>query len=197
MDKPVSDSNQCFTLYDVSWEKFEAIEAALEDFPRIRLAYLDGTLDIMTLLSDEHEDGKTTIRKLLEVYLEQKNIRFYARGSKTIGNIRLGGRKEPDESYNLQTKKEIPDLVIQVVVTSGGVNVLEIYKRIQVPEVWFWRKGKLAVYRLQDEEYKQVDRSELLPELDLTLFVRCANIADQYDAVVEFRNVLHQRQAEA
>ncbi|MEG4010068.1 Uma2 family endonuclease [Microcoleus sp. Pol11C1] len=146
LDKPVSESNQCFTLYDVSWEKFEAIETALEDFPRIRLAYFDGTLDIMTPVSDEHEDGKTTIRKLLEVYLEEKSIRFYPRGSQTIGNIRLGGRKEPDESYNLQTKKDLPDLVIEVVVTSGGVNVLEIYKRVKIPEVWFWLAKRQAFH---------------------------------------------------
>lgn len=63
--------------------------------------------------------------------------------------------------------------------------------------MWFWRKGKLALYRLQDEEYKQVDRSELLPDLDLTLFVRCANIPDQYDAVVEFRNALRDRPEQA
>ena len=197
LDKPVSESNQCLTLYDVSWEKLEGIEAALEDVPNVRLAYLYGTLDIMSPLSVEHEDGKTVIRRLLEVYFEYKGIRFYTRGSKTLGSLQLGGRKEPDESFNLETQKEIPDIVIEVVVTSGRVNSLEIYRRVKVPEVWFWRKGKLALYRLRDEEYKQVERSELLPELDLTLFVRCANIPDQYDAVVEFRNQLRDRQEEA
>lgn len=196
LDKPVSESNQCFTLYDVTWEKFEAIEAALEGFPRIRLAYLDGTLDIMTPLSDEHEDGKSTISLLLEAYFQHARLRFYKRGSKTIGNIKLGGRKEPDESYNLQTKKDIPDLVIEVVVTSGGVNVLEIYKRVKVPEVWFWRKGRLSIYHLREQEYEQIEQSELLPELDLALFVRCANIPDQYDAVVEFRNALRDQKQE-
>ncbi len=194
LDKPVSESNQCLTLYDVSWEKLEAIEAALEDFPNVRLAYLYGTLDIMSPLSVEHEDGKTVIRRLLEVYFEYKGIRFYTRGSKTLGSLQLGARKEPDESFNLETKKEVPDIVIEVVVTSGGVNTLEIYRKIKVPEVWFWKKGKLAVYHLQDEEYKQVERSELLPDLDLTLFVRCANIPDQYDAVVDFRNQLREGQ---
>lgn len=197
LDKPVSESNQCLTLYDVSWEKLEAIEAALDDFQNVRLAYLYGTLDIMSPLSIEHEDGKTVIRRLLEVYFEYKGIRFYTRGSKTLGSIQLGARKEPDESFNLETKKEVPDIVIEVVVTSGGVNTLEIYRKIKVPEVWFWKKGKLAVYHLQDEEYKQVERSELLPELDLKLFVRCANIPDQYDAVVEFRNQLREVQEEA
>jgi Uma2 family endonuclease len=195
-DKPISESNQFLTLYNVSWEKLEAIEAALEDIPSVRLVYLDGTLDIMSPLSDEHEDGKSTISLLIDAYFQHAGLRFYKRGSKTLGNITLGGRKEPDESYNLPSKKDIPDLVIEVVVTSGGVNVLEIYKRIQVPEVWFWRKGRLSVYHLREQEYEQIERSELLPELDLALLVRCANIPDQYDAVVEFRNALRELKAE-
>lgn len=194
LEKPLSDSTQCITLYDVSWEKFEAIESALEGFAGVRLVYLDGTLDIMTPLSDEHEDGKSTIGWLLELYFIEKGIRAYARGSKTIGNIGLGGRKEPDESYNLHNKKDIPDLVIEVVVTSGGVNVLEIYRRIQVPEVWFWRKSQLSLYCLREQQYEQVEQSELLPELDLALLVRCANMPDQYDAILEFRNALRQQQ---
>ena len=194
LEKPLSDSSQCITLYDVSWEKFEAIESALEGFADVRLVYLDGTLDIMTPLSDEHEDGKSTIGRLLELYFIEKDIRSYARGSKTIGNIGLGGRKEPDESYNLEIKKDIPDLVIEVVVTSGGVNVLEIYRRIQVPEVWFWQKGKLSLYCLREQQYAQVEQSELLPELDLALLVKCANMPDQYDAILEFRNAIRQQQ---
>ena len=75
LDKPVSESNQCLTLYDVSWEKLEAIETALEDIPSVRLVYLYGTLDIMSPLSVEHEDGKTVIRRLLEVYFEYKGIK--------------------------------------------------------------------------------------------------------------------------
>jgi len=187
-----SNTNQCITLYDVSWEKFEAIESALEGFAGVRFVYLDGTLDIMTPLSDEHEDGKSTIGWLLELYFIEKGIRSYARGSKTIGDLGLGGRKEPDESYNLQTKKDIPDLAIEVIVTSGGVNVLEIYQRIQVPEVWFWQKGKLSIYCLREQQYQQIEQSELLPNLDLELLVRCANMPDQYDAVLEFRNAIRQ-----
>ncbi|MDF0554249.1 Uma2 family endonuclease [Kamptonema sp. UHCC 0994] len=194
LEKPIGESTQLITLYDISWEKFEAIEATLDGIPGVRLVYLDGTLDIMTPLSEEHEDGKSTIGWLLELYFIEKGIRAYARGSKTIGNIGLGGRKEPDESYNLQTKKDIPDLVIEVVVTSGGVNVLEIYRRIQVPEVWFWRRGQLSIYCLREQQYEQLEHSELLPELDLGLLVRCANMPDQYDAIVEFRNAIRQPQ---
>ncbi|WP_233222465.1 hypothetical protein [Chroococcidiopsis sp. CCALA 051] len=38
--------DNCVTLYDISWEKFEAIAALLEE-TKVRLTYLDGTVEIM------------------------------------------------------------------------------------------------------------------------------------------------------
>ena len=180
----------CVTLHGVSWEQFEAIESALEGIAGTRLIYLDGTLDIMAPLSPEHEDFKSTIGLLVETYFRVKGIRFYTRGSATLGSKELGGRKEPDESYNLETKKPVPDIVIEVVITSGGVNVLENYKRVRVPEVWFWQNGKLEVYHLGEQEYELCERSILLPELDLNLLAEYVNYLDQYDAVREFQKAI-------
>ncbi|MEY3868276.1 MAG: hypothetical protein RLZZ338_2167 [Cyanobacteriota bacterium] len=192
LTEEIIDSPKSLTLYGVSWDKFKAIEFALDGISNVQLVYLDGIIDIMAPLSAEHEDAKSVIRQLIVIYLEEKGIRFYARGSPTLGSKELGIQKEPDESFNLHTKKEIPDLVLEVIVTSGGINTLDIYKRINVPEVLFWRKGKLAIYSLQEEEYKAVEKSELLPELNLDLLVRCANMEDQYDALMEFRKALQQ-----
>ncbi len=33
--------------------------------------------------------------------------------------------------------------MIEVVVSSGGINKLEAYKRLQIPEVWFWMNDEL------------------------------------------------------
>ncbi|MBD1935987.1 Uma2 family endonuclease [Microcoleus sp. FACHB-68] len=180
----------CVTLHGVSWEQFEAIELALEGIAGTRLIYLDGTLDIMAPLSPEHEDKKRTINLLLETYFREKGIRFYARGGPTLGNREIRGRKKPDDSYNLETKKPVPDIIIEVVITSGGVNVLENYKRVRVPEVWFWQNGKLEVYHLGEQEYELCERSILLPELDLNLLAQYVNYSDQYDAVREFQKAI-------
>lgn len=180
----------CLTLHGVSWEQFEAIDTALAEFTEIRLTYLDGILDIMSPLSDEHEDSKRTINLLLEAYLRFINMRFYARGSRTLGSKELKAQGEPDDSYNLETKKNIPDLILEVVVTSGGISKLEIYRRIGVPEVWFWRKGQLSIYHLRADGYEAIAQSELLPELDIPLLVHYANMEDQYDAVKEFTQAI-------
>lgn len=120
---------RCVTLYGVSWERLEIIESALSEIAGVRLTYLDGTLDIMAPLSPEHEDSKSTIGLLLEAYLRQKGIRFYVRGGPTLGKRAVGARGEPDESYNLETKKDVPDIAIEVVITSGGVDKLTKYAR--------------------------------------------------------------------
>ena len=174
----------------ISWEQFEAIESAFADVAGVRFVYLDGILEIMTL-SPEHEDTKGTIRALLETYLREKGIRFYIRGSATLGSRELGARKEPDESYNIGSKKAIPDLAIEVVFSSGGINKLKLYQPIGIPEVWFWQDGILSIYHLR-EEYEQVNQSQLLPELDLTLMAKYISYDDQYDAVTEFSQVLRQ-----
>lgn len=75
-------------------------------------------------------------------------------------------------SYNLETLKPYPDLVIEVVITSGGVDKLEGYRRMGVTEVWFWEDGVLEINRLRQTEYEKLTSSELLPALRLDLFCR-------------------------
>lgn len=117
--------------------------------------------------------------------MRANRIRFYGKGGPTLGNRELGGRKEPDDSYDIGTQKVVPDIAIEVVITSGGINTLEFYKRLGVREVWFWQNSQLSLYYLTGENYQQIARSTFLPNLDLELLLRCANMPDQYDAVTE------------
>jgi Uma2 family endonuclease len=189
LEKPVSQG-QYLILSGITWAQLEAIEAALENIAGVRLVYLDSFLEIMTI-SPEHEETKRTIGLLLEAYMREKGIRFYGRGGPTLGSEEKKARKEPDESYNLETKKAIPDLAIEVVLSSGGIDKLQLYQRIGVPEVWFWEDGLLKVYHLR-EEYERLERSELLPDLDLSLLRRYITYHVQYDAVTEFIKALKQ-----
>jgi Uma2 family endonuclease len=177
---------------NVSWESFELIEQSFEGIVGVKFAYLDGTLEIMTV-SPEHEDIKSTIRALVEAYMRILGIRFYMRGSPSLGSRDLGARSEPDESYNLETKKKFPDLVIEVVITSGGVDKLTGYQRMGVTEVWFWEDGLLTLHHLRTNGYEKVNKSELLPDLPLDIFTRYITYYDQYDAVNEFIMAIQQQ----
>lgn len=172
-------------LSNVTWETLEKLDADLAD-TGARLTYLDGCLEIIGSFSEEHEESRNTLDQLLEIYMRTKDIRFYGRGSTTIGMKELGARKEPDESYCLGARKSVPDLAIEITVTSGGIDTLEIYRRVGVREVWFWEDSVISVYCLRSTGYELVSKSELLPELDLRSIEFYSRMADQYDAVNAF-----------
>jgi Uma2 family endonuclease len=187
--KPTTPQSTYVLLNGVSWEQLEQLDITLAG-TGARLTYLDGILEIMSPLSDEHEDAKSTLSLLLEAYFREKKIRFYKRGSATLGKSENKTRREPDESYNLETKKPLPDLILEVTVTSGGINKLEIYKRLGILEVWYWEDGSISVYSLQADKYQKVSKSALLPDLDLELIARYSRMSDQYDAVLEYSQVI-------
>ncbi|MDY7013128.1 MAG: Uma2 family endonuclease [Cyanobacteriota bacterium] len=182
--------DRAIVLTGISWSQLETLDAAFSNMAGVKLFYLDGILEIMTV-SPDHEDIKRTIGLLVEAYMREKGIRFYGRGAPTLGGEAQNARKEPDESYNIGNKKENPDLVIEVIFTSGGLDKLQFYKRIGVFEVWFWEDGVLSLYCL-DGEYQKVNRSKLLPDLDIAMLARYIVYFDQYDAVTEFLNNLRE-----
>ena len=179
-------------IHKLTWEQFEELDRSLESFSGVKLVYLDGTVEIMPV-SREHEDFKSTIARLIEAYMDEKEIRFYKRGSPSLGDNELGARNEPDESYDISFPKEYPDLVIEFVVTSGGVDKLEGYRRMGVTEVWFWEDGVLQINQLRENGYEKHGKSQLLPEMPFDLFCRYITYHDQYDAVREFRQTIRQQ----
>ena len=85
------------------------------------------------------------------------------------------------------TDKDIPDLCIEVVITSGIPSKLRKYLLRDVPEVWFWEDGAIAVYCLQNHQYVRMNQSYLLPNLDLALLCRCLLMSSPLETVREFR----------
>jgi Uma2 family endonuclease len=69
----------------------------------------------------------------------------------TLENEAESVRREADKSYKLGSNRERPDLAIEIVVTSGGINKLEAYQKLQISEVWFWEDGVLAIHHLRIE----------------------------------------------
>jgi Uma2 family endonuclease len=189
IEKTPTSKESYVILSNVSWEQLEQLDVNLAE-TGARLSYLDGILEIMSPLSDEHEDSKSTLSRLLEAYMRAKKIRFYIRGSATLGKKEDKTRREPDESYNLGTKKSIPDLILEITVTSGGINKLGIYRRLGIGEVWFWEDGLLGIYVLVDGEYQKVNQSSLLPDLDLELLAQYSRMSDQFDAVNEYTELV-------
>ncbi|MBD6619714.1 Uma2 family endonuclease [Komarekiella sp. 'clone 1'] len=174
------------TVRGVSFEQFKTIEAQLESNHSVRLTYLAGVMEIMSPVGDKHEYVKTTLGYLLEAYMKELGIRFYGRGGFTLEEPGYASGT-PDESYCIGSNKETPDIVIEIIVTSGTINRKELYKPKKVPEVWFWKSNQIQIFRLNEQgEYSSVDRSGFFPDLEPATLLRYLIMPDQYDAVQEF-----------
>lgn len=171
----------------VSWEGYETFLADQADRSARRVVYLDGVLEIVSP-SRRHESRKSMIGSLLEDYLKEKRIRYFPLGSTTFRDPLQQGGIEPDESYCFGTEKAFPDLAIEVVVTSGGVAKLEVYQRLGVKEVWFFKDNHFEVHSLSNEGYKLVEVSQLLPDLDLHYLAQCVVAPDPLEAAIAFRD---------
>lgn len=170
----------------VSWQAYETFLASLGNSSSYRVAYLLGTLEIMSP-SRNHELDKENIGRLLEAYLEENRIRFWGLGSTTLRKQDRQAGKEPDKCYCIGTDKDLPDLAIEVIYTSGGVDTLEIYKRLVIREVWFWQDNQFKIFCLQNNNYQQQLQSQLLPNLDLVLLSKYITINDPLEAIIQWR----------
>lgn len=185
----------------VSWEQYEALLADLEDNSTYRVAYLEGVLEIVSP-SRRHERGKTQIGTFLEIYFVETDTEYFPMGSTTLRKQEKQAGGEPDESYCISTDKEFPDLVIEVVVTSGGINRLKLFRRLGVREVWFWQSDRFILYYLREETptqfmqtsgYEPINRSEVLPALDIALLSECVRNPNPLAAAKEFRRRLREQ----
>ena len=183
------DEEQRILLSGMRWRQYEAVRAILYDVPGVRTAYLDGNVEVLTL-SKKHEKIKSNISRLLDTYLDEVGIDFYRTGSFTMGGEDKNASAEPDESYSLDEEKTVPDLVIEVIITSGKLKRREIFRRLGVAEAWYWKEEQLFIYNLRSPEDEPIPQSALFPNLDLELFTRCVNMLDQKIAVKEFRSII-------
>jgi len=174
---------------ELSWREFKAVEQLLSR-PGVRLSFLDGVFEIRRRPGRKHETAKQRISTLVDLFLEYAGIDFTPTGSVTLESETGRVKREADLSYELGPNREFPDLAVEVVVSSGGINKLEAYKRLQIPEVWFWENGALRMYSLGADGYAEVDRSFVLPDLDIVLLVRCINIENHLQAMREFKQTI-------
>jgi Uma2 family endonuclease len=182
----------------LTWQQFKTIEPML-DVPGVRLSFLDGLLEIQRMPGEEHESVKERIGTLLELYLLHIGMDYKPTGSMTLENENESVRREADKSYKLGENRSRPDLArcfadtarVEVVVTSGGIDKLKAYQKLQIPEVWFWEDGALSIHCLraatEPPSYEKLPRSEALPDLDLELLKRCLLMVNHVEAVRTFQ----------
>lgn len=151
-------------FHNVNWSKFESILEELGEHRASRIAYDNGTLEI--------------IGDLLKALLEELDIEFLTLGSTTFKNKQMLKGIEPDQCFYIQHEAEVrgkkrldltvdppPDLALEIDVTSR--THLSTYETLGVPELWRRSDRQLQINVLQGGKYIEVQSSPTFPGFPL------------------------------
>jgi Uma2 family endonuclease len=181
--------DQLVVMHGVDWRTYGALRELL-DSPGIRMTYLHGALEIMSP-SRRHEHEKTTIARMIELFAVERDVPLRGWGSTTFKREARERGLEPDECYCLgHDLGDAPDIALEVVVTSGGINRLTVYQGLGVKEVWIFKDGRFRLYLLEAERYRAIEHSQLVPDLDFGAMAELVAIPDQHAAIKAFRDRL-------
>jgi len=188
-------------LSGISWLTYETLLRELSD-RRFRLTYNRGDLEIMAP-SPEYELGKKVLGRFVETLAEEFQIQIYPLGSTTLKRPELSG-VEPDECFYIRhisavrgkkridlTEDPVPDLVIEIDVTSSSQNRLQIYADLGIAEIWIYNGSTLIIKQLQHSSYITSQTSQFFPNLsipEVVGFLQQSETIDYLELVKSFRS---------
>ena len=179
-------------LYGVTWADYLRLLEIRGDHSAPRITYVEGTLEIMSP-SRTHDEIKSYIGCLVEAWCLERGVEFTPYGSWTLKNKREERGVEADECYVFGTepkRKRRPDLAIEVVWTSGGIDKLEVYRKLGVREVWYYEDGRIQVHVRRGVHYEPVAESEALPGIDLEQLVSFLDRPTASQAIRDYQKLL-------
>ena len=166
-------------LHHVSWQQFEKLLLELGESRAARLAYDNGTLEIMIPLP-EHEIYKEAISDIIKEIADTFDLDYESLGSTTWKRERRLAGVEPDNCFYFQNEAAIrgklefdleqdppPDLALEIDITNKSLARLSIYARLGIPEIWCYQSGDLKIYQLQGQTYLEVETSAIFPSLPM------------------------------
>jgi Uma2 family endonuclease len=162
----------------------------------LRMAYHDGTLEIVSPRLRKHEKPSDKLRIIITTVADRLGLPYDGTGSYTyrrVGDGPYRGKgKEPDQSFyfantgrvprdrdpDLDAGDPPPDLWIEVDNRVSSKGRLPVYSSLGVPEVWRYRsKSKtLQFLRLVGDSYESIDQSLALPRLTPALVVEALEL---------------------
>lgn len=188
MAVPIPRNEQRFLTW-TDWEGYLRCREALDE-TGVRITYDRGRMELMSP-SPEHEQGKSDLGRVLEVWLQEAGRDYSVGGNPTMRRASAEQGLEPDECYYLGANStgrlapapvglnmNPPDLVLEVEVTRSALNRLGIFGGLGIPEVWRYAYDAGVVHvhvRQSDGSYAEEASSRLLPDLPvqgLARFVR-------------------------
>lgn len=164
-------AEQRVLLQNISWQTFKTMLAEMGSERGSRLAYDEGTVEIMTPLMP-HENSNRLIEVFVGVLCEELGLEIKRAGSLTMTRDDLERGAEPDSSYYIQNEYRVrdkedidlasdppPDLVLEVEYSRSKIDKLRLYASMQVPEFWRYNGSVLRIYRLESGQYSECNSS--------------------------------------
>jgi Uma2 family endonuclease len=168
------------SIHNLSWQDFETILTDLGETRSTRIAYYQGTLEIMSPLAI-HERPHRIIADIVKALLDLEGKDWEDFGSTTLKRPKIAG-VEPDTCLYIQNAERIrgcvdlnldnyppPDLAIESDVTS--ITLVNAYQAMRVPEIWIYRDRQLTINRLEGESYQESNLSGIFPDLPIVMLI--------------------------
>ena len=115
-----------------------------------------------------------------------------------VGCTSYGNLLQLGDDESIEIPRTRPTDPAAIIFTSGSIKKLNLYRALNIPEVWFWEDGVLAMYHLRGSGdgayYEKIGVSEAVPGLDVALLKRCILMANHVEALKTFQANLVQRQ---
>ncbi len=180
MVKTSTPVEQRVLLHNISWQTFKAMLVEMGSERGSRLAYDEGTVEIMSPLMP-HENSNRLIEVFVGVLCEELGMEIKRAGSLTMTRNDLERGAEPDSSYYIQNEYRVrdkedidlgsdppPDLVLEVEYSRSKLNKFRLYASMGVPEFWRYNGSVLQIYTLESGQYLERDSSPTFAPVPVT-----------------------------
>ena len=185
-------------LYRVPYKVYARLTQATDN-RHLKMAYHDGTLEVLSLRLLEHEVASNRLGIIVRTVAQELGLENDGAGGTTFRRVGEGpfkGKgKEPDESFYFANARRIPrdrelyidsgdpppDLWIEVDDRHSTKGRFPVYAALGVPEVWRYRarKKSLRFLRLVGKSYESIEHSISLPVLTPQLVLEALALGEQ------------------
>lgn len=195
-------------LEGMTWDHYRDLERIVDEQPGLRLTYVRGRLELMTL-SHLHESVKMLMHDLLVILADEFDVSRKNGGSTAFRRKDLDRGLEPDQCYYLENEPLVrgrtqldltvdppPDLVIEIEISRSVLDRLGTFAAMGVPEIWCTDGKSLRFLALTDAgEYETRPESRFFPGIrsaDMERFLKNPDQLDEGALVRSFREWVQQ-----
>jgi Uma2 family endonuclease len=175
------DAETRIVLRDIGWDVYDMLSDAVREGSPVRMIYDGKDLEIMTT-SNIHDDFKDLLGLFVHEVATAFRIPIAGGGQTTWKRPELERGLEADYSFYFRLEKfpivaaarkrrsldiadyPNPDMAVEVDISPPAVDREDIYKTLQVEEIWYFDGEEVTIEQLgADGNYTVASQSRFLP----------------------------------